>query len=407
MELTIKVPAGQDRLGVVGTADRNLKILRDALGVRIMSRENKIIISGDDHEVTAARRVLQALSDAAHREQPLNRQQVLDLIAEQTAEASRVRKGWTADRSHSHPHSRPHTQHDSREDARSDRSERMGKGVRNFRDDHLDAHDDFTEIDNEPWEERLNVYVAGKPVRPRTPNQLTYLACIRQFDLVFGLGPAGTGKTYLAVAAAVHLLRSGRVKRVVLTRPAVEAGEKLGFLPGDLRDKVNPYLRPLFDALHDMMDFGTARRFMENDVVEVVPLAFMRGRTLNNAAIILDEAQNCTKGQMKMFLTRMGQGSKMIVTGDPTQTDLPEGLESGVLDAANRLAKTQGVAFVGFEQEDIVRHELVKRIIRAYDDVEDPKPTRNRRLPRPNPTLQSENSQLTPPPMPMHGQSNE
>lgn len=379
MELTIKVPSGPSRVAIVGEKDRNLKIIRDALNVRLMSRDGKIVIAGDDHEVTAARRVFQALSDAAHRDQPLNRQQVLDLIAEQTAEAGRLRKGWRADDA------------DLRQDIRHDKSERPGKGIRHFQDDHTD---DLS--DDEPWEERLNVYVAGKPVRPRTPNQLTYLSCIRQFDLVFGLGPAGTGKTYLAVAAAVHLLRSGRVKRVVLTRPAVEAGEKLGYLPGDLADKVNPYLRPLFDALHDMMDFGTARRFMENDVVEVVPLAFMRGRTLNHAAIILDEAQNCTKGQMKMFLTRMGQGSKMIVTGDPTQTDLPESIDSGLLDAAHRLAKTPGVAFVGFEQEDIVRHDLVKRIIRAYDDVEDPKPTRTRRPPRPNHTPQSENHPPSP-----------
>lgn len=384
MELTIKVPSGPSRVGVVGEKDRNLKIIRDALNVRVMSRDGKIVIAGDDHEVAAARRVFQALSDAAHRDEPLNRQQVLDLIAEQTAEAGRLRKGWRADDA------------DLRQDIRHDKSERPGKGIRHFHDDHEEQF-----IDDEPWEERLNVYVAGKPVRPRTPNQLTYLSCIRQFDLVFGLGPAGTGKTYLAVAAAVHLLRSGRVKRVVLTRPAVEAGEKLGYLPGDLRDKVNPYLRPLFDALHDMMDFGTARRFMENDVVEVVPLAFMRGRTLNHAAIILDEAQNCTKGQMKMFLTRMGQGSKMIVTGDPTQTDLPENTDSGLLDAAHRLAKTDGVAFVGFEQEDIVRHDLVKRIIRAYDDVEDPKPPRPRRQSRPNQPPPSENSPPNPSPDPM------
>jgi phosphate starvation-inducible PhoH-like protein len=378
LELTIKVPTGSSRVGIVGERDRNLKIIRDALNVRLMSRDGKIVIAGEEHEVSAARRVFQALSDAAHREEPLNRQQVLDLIAEQTAEAGRLRKGWRADDA------------DLRQDVRHDRTERPGKGIRHFQDEHVDEY-----VDDEPWEERLNVYVAGKPVRPRTPNQLTYLSCIRQFDLVFGLGPAGTGKTYLAVAAAVHLLRSGRVKRVVLTRPAVEAGEKLGYLPGDLRDKVNPYLRPLFDALHDMMDFGTARRFMENDVVEVVPLAFMRGRTLNHAAIILDEAQNCTKGQMKMFLTRMGQGSKMIVTGDPTQTDLPENMDSGLLDAAHRLAKTQGVAFVGFEQEDIVRHELVKRIIRAYDDVEEAKPSRSARARREkgaNPGEQSENA---------------
>jgi phosphate starvation-inducible PhoH-like protein len=161
------------------------------------------------------------------------------------------------------------------------------------------------------------------------------------------------------------------VRRVVLARPAVEAGEKLGFLPGDLREKVNPYLRPLFDALNDMMDYQTVRRFIESDVVEVCPLAFMRGRTLNNAAIILDEAQNTTKGQMKMFLTRMGQGSKMVVTGDVTQIDLPEPTESGLIDAARRLGRTKGVSFVTFDRTDVVRHELVQRVIDAYGEDDD------------------------------------
>lgn len=323
---------------MVGSSDRNLKLLRDALGVQVLARDSRVVLSGANHAVGAARRVLETLIDAAENDNPLSRQAVLDLIAEQTAEAAKARKGWKAAPRES--------------------------GEAQFGTDTATTDDE----DFDEWEQRLNVYVGGKPVRPRTPNQLAYLRAIRENDLVFGLGPAGTGKTYLAVAAAVHLLRAGRVKRVVLTRPAVEAGERLGFLPGDLRDKVNPYLRPLFDALNDMMDFATVRRFMENDVVEVVPLAFMRGRTLNHSVVILDEAQNSTRGQMQMFLTRMGQGSKMIVTGDPSQNDLPEGMESGLIDAARRLARVDGVAFVGFEQQDVVRHELVKRIIRAYDD---------------------------------------
>jgi phosphate starvation-inducible protein PhoH and related proteins len=297
-------------------------------------------LSGANHAVGAARRVLETLIDAAENDNPLSRQAVLDLIAEQTAEAAKARKGWKAaprDTANGEP--------------------QFGADIAATEDEDFDE-----------WEQRLNVYVGGKPVRPRTANQLAYLRAIRENDLVFGMGPAGTGKTYLAVAAAVHLLRAGRVKRVVLTRPAVEAGERLGFLPGDLRDKVNPYLRPLFDALNDMMDFATVRRFMENDVVEVVPLAFMRGRTLNHSVVILDEAQNSTRGQMQMFLTRMGQGSKMIVTGDPSQNDLPDDVESGLIDGARRLARVDGVAFIGFEQQDVVRHELVKRIIRAYDD---------------------------------------
>ncbi len=202
------------------------------------------------------------------------------------------------------------------------------------------------------------------------------MEAIRRNDLVFAIGPAGTGKTYLAVAAAVHMLKADKVRKVILTRPAVEAGERLGFLPGTMEAKINPYLRPLFDALHDMMDFGTIRRFMENDVVEVVPLAFMRGRTLNNALVILDEAQNSTKGQMQMFLTRLGQGSKMIVTGDVTQVDLPAGTDSGLVDAARRLARTPGVGFVYLEKADVVRHVLVQRIIDAYEPAGEAGPAR-------------------------------
>ncbi|MEM1423583.1 MAG: PhoH family protein, partial [Planctomycetota bacterium] len=183
-------------------------------------------------------------------------------------------------------------------------------------------------------------------------------------------GPAGTGKTYLSVAAAIHLLKVGRVKKAILARPAVEAGEKLGYLPGDMYQKVNPYLRPLLDALEDMMDYATMKRFMAADVVEVVPLAFMRGRTLNDAVIILDEAQNTTRGQMQMFLTRMGQRSKMIVTGDPSQIDLPEPSESGLIDALRRLRRVKGVSACTLEKTDVVRHPLVQRIIDAYDPAQ-------------------------------------
>ena len=218
----------------------------------------------------------------------------------------------------------------------------------------------------------MDVFVRGRRVRPKTPNQERYVEAIRQNDLVFAIGPAGTGKTYLAVAAAVHLLKTDRAARVILARPAVEAGEKLGFLPGDLQAKVNPYLRPLLDALQDMLDYSTLRRFMDSDVVEVVPLAFMRGRTLNNAVIILDEAQNTTRGQMKMFLTRMGHGSKMIVTGDVTQIDLPDPRESGLIDAARRLLRSPGVGFATLDRADVVRHPLVQRIIDAYGEDEPP-----------------------------------
>jgi phosphate starvation-inducible PhoH-like protein len=185
-------------------------------------------------------------------------------------------------------------------------------------------------------------------------------------DLVFCTGPAGTGKTYLAVAKAVYMLKHAKAKRLILVRPAVEAGEKLGFLPGDMQAKVSPYLRPLFDALHDMMEFDQIRRFMANDLIEVIPLAFMRGRTLNDCAIILDEAQNSTISQMLMFLTRMGHGSKMIVTGDDSQTDLPPNVPSGLVDAQRRLAGIKGLEIVRLASSDIVRHRLVQNIVAAY-----------------------------------------
>jgi phosphate starvation-inducible PhoH-like protein len=197
--------------------------------------------------------------------------------------------------------------------------------------------------------------------------------------MVFAIGPAGTGKTYLAVAAAVHLLKVGRVRKVILVRPAVEAGEKLGFLPGDLQAKVNPYLRPLFDALHDMMDFGTIKKFVLSDVVEVVPLAYMRGRTLNRSVIILDEAQNTTRTQMKMFLTRMGQGSKIIVTGDTTQIDLPDPAQSGLIDAARQLRNVVGIGWVQLDERDIVRHSLVQRVVEAYGTSENQRSSRDPR----------------------------
>jgi len=310
---------------MLGLGDRNLKIIREALGVKVAARGGVVKISGDRESVTAAREVLSELAAAAVRGDHPSRQQVLDMVTRESTGARR-------------------------------RAERQAAG------------DDAPEEPAPAWDEVLNVYAAGKPVRARTENQELYLNAIRDHDLVFAIGPAGTGKTYLAVAGAVHMLKAELVKKVILVRPAVEAGEKLGFLPGDLQAKVNPYLRPLLDALHDMMDFPTIKRFMLNDVVEVIPLAYMRGRTLNNAVIILDEAQNTTKGQMLMFLTRMGHGSKMIVTGDTTQIDLPDPAESGLIDAARRLKRVRGIAFVALQQEDIVRHRLVQRIVRAYAD---------------------------------------
>ena len=224
------------------------------------------------------------------------------------------------------------------------------------------------------------VYIASnkKIITPKSINQKEYIDCIRRFDIVFGIGPAGTGKTYLAMAMAVASLVKKEVNRVVLARPAVEAGEHLGFLPGDLYEKVNPYLRPLYDALHDMMDFENASHLIQRGVIEVAPLAFMRGRTLNDSFVILDEAQNATTEQMKMFLTRLGFSSKAVITGDVTQTDLPEGKNSGLIEVREILKGIKGIKFVYFSRDDVIRHHLVQEIIDAYEKLEDNKKTGSR-----------------------------
>ncbi|VAX36639.1 Phosphate starvation-inducible protein PhoH, predicted ATPase, partial [hydrothermal vent metagenome] len=214
----------------------------------------------------------------------------------------------------------------------------------------------------------IDLFEKGRKIMARSPGQREYLKAIRSNDLVLCAGPAGCGKTYLAVAMAINALRQEQIRKIVLVRPAVEAGEKLGFLPGDLLAKVNPYLRPLLDALNEMLDYEQVQRYMERDIIEVVPLAFMRGRTLNNTFIILDEGQNTTITQMKMFLTRMGKGSKIIVTGDVTQTDLPKGTASGLTDAIERLSPIDGVTVVRLSGGDIVRHRLVREVVKAYDD---------------------------------------
>lgn len=219
------------------------------------------------------------------------------------------------------------------------------------------------------------VYISSKKkvITPKTINQKNYIDSIRNFDIVFGIGPAGTGKTYLAMAMAVAALAKKEITRVVLARPAIEAGEHLGFLPGDLYEKVNPYLRPLYDALHDMMDFDNASRLLQRGVIEVAPIAFMRGRTLNDSFVILDEAQNATSEQMKMFLTRLGFSSKTVITGDVTQTDLPDGKVSGLIQAREILEGIKGIQFVYFSREDVIRHPLVQEIIDAYERSENKK----------------------------------
>jgi len=228
-----------------------------------------------------------------------------------------------------------------------------------------DAKDDATDADG--MGEDVSIQTRRKLIRPRGANQTAYIKNIRKHDLAFGIGPAGTGKTYLAVAAAVDALESEQVRRIVLVRPAVEAGERLGFLPGDLSQKVDPYLRPMYDALFDMIGAERVTRLIERNVIEIAPLAFMRGRSLNESFVILDEAQNTSVEQMKMFLTRIGFGSRAVVTGDVTQIDLPNGQMSGLRNAADVLQDVEGVSFTNFSPKDVVRHQLVQRIVKAYE----------------------------------------
>ncbi|HAP93702.1 MAG TPA: phosphate starvation-inducible protein PhoH, partial [Desulfotomaculum sp.] len=216
--------------------------------------------------------------------------------------------------------------------------------------------------------ETVLVTARGKQIKPKTLGQQQYIKTMREHDLIFAIGPAGTGKTYLAVAMAIHALRDKQVNRLILTRPAVEAGEKLGFLPGDLQEKVDPYLRPLYDSLYDILGMENTQKYVERHIIEIAPLAYMRGRTLEDAFIILDEAQNTTCEQMKMFLTRLGVGSRAVITGDITQIDLPKGQISGLVHAQKILARVEGIAFHYLGGEDIVRHPLVQDIVRAYDE---------------------------------------
>jgi phosphate starvation-inducible PhoH-like protein len=229
------------------------------------------------------------------------------------------------------------------------------------------ASAELAEKDPNLWQENAAFRTRKRRIEARSPGQSLYIRALHENELVFGLGPAGTGKTYLAVAAAVDLLMTGRVERIILSRPAVEAGERLGFLPGDLRDKVDPYLRPIFDALNDMLPADQLAKRLGSGEIEVAPIAFMRGRTLSHAFVILDEAQNTTPVQMKMFLTRLGEASRMVVTGDPTQVDLPVGTRSGLAEALETLKGVRGIATVRLSDADVVRHDLVARIVRAYE----------------------------------------
>lgn len=318
--MTIQLPDREQRTAVTGPAERNLKIIREAFGVNMSSRDGNLRLTGESRAVGQAVVVIERLAEAARGGKPMARAQLLETVST-AALTNPSPAGPTINNAPSTP-------------------------------------------------ETMEVYLSGKRIRAKTPGQMDYLKALHDHDLTFCIGPAGTGKTYLAVAAAVAMLKSGQVRKLVLVRPAVEAGEKLGFLPGTMQDKVNPYLRPLLDALHDMMAFEHIERFMAHDLIEIVPLAFMRGRTLNDSLIILDEAQNTTKSQMLMFLTRLGHGGKMVVTGDASQIDLEDPRDSGLIDAAHRLKRVKGVAFCTLGGSDIVRHSLVQRIVEAYENTQ-------------------------------------
>ena len=312
MERKIQLSSEIDRTELFGNLDVNLDLIQEAAGVEIIQRDDRLILKGDsDDALNMAEGLLGELSSILENGEKLDKQKVLYVI-------SLSREGV------------------------SYRESKVNRDVICF------THN-------------------GRPLKPKTIGQKAYVDSIRSKDVVFGIGPAGTGKTYIAVAMAVNAYKNKEVQKIILARPAVEAGERLGFLPGDLQDKVDPYLRPLYDALYDVLGRDAALRLKEKEVIEVVPLAYMRGRTLDNAFIILDEAQNTTREQMKMFLTRMGFGSKVVVTGDITQIDLPRGKKSGLVEAERVLQNVRDIDFCYLKDTDVVRHELVKKIINAYD----------------------------------------
>jgi phosphate starvation-inducible PhoH-like protein len=296
-----------------GTLDENLKLFESALQVTANLKDSEVEIEGDASRVTEAARVVEHYNELVQEGHALESSEVKSLFRMAAQEPETPLRGAFS----------------------------PTRGPRAF---------------------------GKKGISPRSPNQRRYIEALESFDMVFAIGPGGTGKTYLAVAMAVSALISKQVNRIILARPAVEAGERLGFLPGTLQEKVDPYMRPLYDALHDLLEADKLERFLEKGIIEVAPLAFMRGRTLNDSFVILDEAQNTTSEQMKMFLTRLGYNSKAVITGDVTQIDLPIDRRSGLVEAIDIVGKIEGIAFVYFDERDVVRHSLVQRIIKAYDE---------------------------------------
>jgi phosphate starvation-inducible PhoH-like protein len=315
-EVTILLDNHDEELAVFGSRDQFLRQVRDALGVKVLARHGEVRIEGEPERLAQARQVFEELRGLYRRQHVISVGDVAEAL-ETAIQASA-----------------------------------------------------FDGVGNGDGNGSVAIREGNRLVRPRSDGQARYLRALRDHELVFCVGPAGTGKTYLAVANAVAALRRGQIKKIVLVRPAVEAGEHLGFLPGDLEAKINPYLRPLLDALHDLMEYDQIRRYMGKDLIEIAPLAYMRGRTLNDAVIILDEGQNATVPQMKMFLTRMGQNARIVVTGDITQVDLPQGTVSGLADAVERLKNVPGVGVALLDKCDIVRHPLVQAIVNAYEGTE-------------------------------------
>ncbi|QFF99478.1 PhoH family protein [Psychrobacillus glaciei] len=310
LDLNLKDTA--EAVMLLGISDKNLKLIEEELKVQLITRGETIRIAGDEKNVGEAKKLMEQLLAVIHKGININQRDVSSAI------------------------------------------EMSINGTIEY----------FSGL----YDEEIARNIKGKAIRAKTIGQREYIQGIRRFDLAFGIGPAGTGKTYLAVVMATQALKNAHVKKIILTRPAVEAGESLGFLPGDLKEKVDPYLRPLYDALHDILGMEQTERLMERGTIEIAPLAYMRGRTLDDAFVILDEAQNTTKAQMKMFLTRMGFGSKMVITGDKTQIDLPKGAESGLIIAEKILKNVSGIHFQYLEQGDVVRHPLVAKIIQAYEE---------------------------------------
>lgn len=315
VQIQISIPEYDFIPALFGTLDRRKKWLEEAMGVRIGHKNDALIIDGDEAATARAGRVIEGLQQQFLKNRTLDEQQIRYAVEIAGTEEDEVLK-------------------------------RLMNDV-------------------------LLVTNSGRSLKAKTYGQARYLHAIQNHDIVFGIGPAGTGKTYLAMAMAVDAFRKKAVERIILTRPAVEAGESLGFLPGDLQEKIDPYLRPLYDALFDIMGFETFIKLKEKGLIEVAPLAYMRGRTLDNAFIILDEAQNTSNEQMKMFLTRLGYGSKAVVTGDITQIDLPRGRQSGLVTVSRILNRVKGISFVHFTRSDVVRHPLVQRIIDAYERFEE------------------------------------